>query len=72
MPKELERWGGELRMPGWLRWLLRRGPAPDDTDERAHERRNPEATVDTPLVAMDRAILGPFSESFPDERARRR
>lgn len=71
MPRELEPWGGELRMPGLLRWLLRRGAAPEDSAERLHERRNPAAAVETPLMAMDRAILGPFSEAYPDKRARR-
>ncbi|HET8953984.1 MAG TPA: hypothetical protein VFN44_25905 [Solirubrobacteraceae bacterium] len=72
MPRELEPWGGELRMPGWLRWMLRRGPAPDDSAERVHERRNAETTVETPLMAIDRAIFGPFSEAYPDKRAPRR
>ena len=72
MPRELEPWGGELRMPGWLRWMLRRGPAPEDTTERAHERRNAETPVDTPLMAVDRAVFGPFSEAYPDRQARRR
>ena len=72
MPRELEPWGGELRMPGWLRRMLRRGPAPDDGAERVHERRNAETTVETPLMAIDRAIFGPFSEAYPDKRAPRR
>jgi len=72
MPKELEPWGGELRMPGWLRWMLRRGPAPDDTDECVHERRNQETSTVTPLMNMDRAIFGAFSEAYPDKRAKPR
>jgi hypothetical protein len=71
MPREPEPWGGELRMPGLLRRLLRRGPAPEDSAERVHERRNPDASVETPLMAVDRAVLGPFSETYPDKRARR-
>ena len=71
MPKELEPWGGELRMPGWLRWILRRGPAPVDSAECVHERRNAETSVETPLMAIDRAIFGPFSEAYPDKRATR-
>jgi hypothetical protein len=71
MPRELEPWGGELRMPRWLRWMLRSGPAPEDSPERVHERRNAQTPVDTPLMAMDRAIMGPFSEALADKRARR-
>ena len=70
MSKELEPWGGELRMPGWLRWMLRRGPAPDDSAERVHERRNAETTTMTPLMNLDRAVMGPWSESYPDKRKR--
>ena len=40
MSRDLEPWGGEVRMPGWLRRLLHRADA-DDTPERAHERRQP-------------------------------
>jgi len=72
MPRELEPWGGELRMPGWLRRLLRRGPAPEDSWECVHERRNQETSTVTPQMNADRAIFGPFSDAYPDERARRR
>jgi hypothetical protein len=72
MPRELEPWGGELQMPRWIRRMLRRGAAPEDSPERAHERRNPAASVETPLMAVDRAVFGPFSETFPDKRAGRR
>ena len=72
MPRELEQWGGELRMPGWLRRMLGRGPAPEDTPELIHERRNAETTTMTPLMNMDRAVFGAFSEAHPDERAKRR
>ena len=41
MSRDLEPWGGEVRMPGWLRRLLHRADA-DDTPERAHERRRPD------------------------------
>ena len=68
MPRELEPWGGELQMPKLMRWLLRRGSAPVDTAERVHERRNAETSVETPLMAVDRALLGPFSEAYPDRR----
>jgi hypothetical protein len=72
MPRELEPWGGELRMPKGLRWLLRRGPAPEDTAELVHERRNAETTTMTPLMNLDRAVMGPWSEGYPDQQAKRR
>ena len=72
MPRELEPWGGELRMPRLVRWLMRRGPAPGDSTEAVHERRNAETTTMTPLMNLDRAIMGPWSESYPDERAKRK
>ena len=72
MPRELEPWGGELRMPKPLRWLLRRGPAPADTAELVHERRNAETTTMTPLMNLDRAVMGPWSEGYPDRQAKRR
>ena len=72
MPRELEPWGGELRMPRLFRWLLHRGPVPEDTPELVHERRNAETTTITPLMNIDRAVFGPFSESYPDKRAGRR
>ena len=71
MPRELEPWGGELRMPRAMRWLLRRGPLPEDSPEAVHERRNAETSTVTPLMAIDRAVFGPFSETYPDRRARR-
>jgi hypothetical protein len=70
MERQLEPWGGELRMPGWLRRVLRRGTAPADTPELVHERRNAETTTMTPLMNMDRAVFGPWSESYPDKRSK--
>lgn len=48
MALEREPWGGEARIPRWLRSLLRRPPDPGDTPERAHERhqrRQPDKSV---------------------------
>ena len=72
MVREPEAWGGELRMPRVFRWLLHRGPAPEDTPELVHERRNAETTTMTPLMNVDRAVFGAFSETYPDKRATRR
>ena len=71
MPRELEPWGGELRMPNWMRRLMGRGRAPEDTPELVHERRNAETTTMTPLMNLDRAVMGPWSEGFPDKRRKR-
>ena len=71
MQRELEPWGGELRMPRLLRRLLHKPEPPKDTPECAHEKRNPEATVDTPLMAVDRAIFGGFSDAHPGNLRRR-
>ena len=70
MSRELEPWGGELRMPRVFRWLLHRGAVPEDTPELVHERRNAETTTMTPLMNLDRAVMGPWSESYPDKRKR--
>ena len=72
MPRELEPWGGELRMPGWMRRIFGRGPVPGDSAERIQERRNEETTTMTPLMNIDRAVFGAFSEAYPDKRAPRR
>ena len=39
MPEGSQAWGGEVRVPGWLRRLLRRPAEPSDTPEAAHEAR---------------------------------
>jgi hypothetical protein len=68
--RQLEQWGGELRVPKWMRRLARR-PHGVDTPERAAERgweqRHP---PEGPSVAenVDRAIFGGFSEAHPGNR----
>ena len=39
MAREPQAWGGEVRLPGWLRRLRRRPPAATETAEAAHEAR---------------------------------
>jgi hypothetical protein len=39
MREEPEEWGGAVRLPRWLRRLLRRADPAPDTTERAHEAR---------------------------------
>jgi hypothetical protein len=66
MARELEPWGGEVGMP-----VLRRGNAPADTPERAHERRQPQ---DGPSVLenADRAAVGPLTDLYREGKERRR
>jgi hypothetical protein len=71
MPRELEPWGGEVRMPRWVARLLHR-PVPTDTDERAHERRKPEYPDVSVAENADRAIFGAWSEGHPGNRPRKK
>ena len=59
MPRELEPWGGEVKVPRWLARLLhRRTTAKTDTPERAHERHKPEYPDRTVFENADRALFG--------------
>ena len=66
-----EAWGGEVRMPGWLRRILRRPEAAGDTAEAAHEARKPQPG---PSVAQnaDRAAVGALSDLYREGRTKRR
>jgi hypothetical protein len=44
--REPQAWGGEVRLPGWLRRLLRQAPAAGDTAEAAHEVRKAQQSGD--------------------------
>jgi hypothetical protein len=67
MPQELQPWGGEVHLPGWVRWLLRR-PAPSDTPERTHEARQPKDPGVSVLENADRAVFGAWSEGHPGNK----
>jgi hypothetical protein len=56
-----EAWGGEVRMPGWLRRMLRRPEAPGDSPEGAHEARKPQSERSVAKNA-DRAAMGALSD----------
>jgi hypothetical protein len=72
MPRELEPWGGEVHLlPGWVRRVLRR-PASSDTEERAHERRQPQYSDVSVAENADRAIFGAWSEGHPGNKPPRR
>ena len=67
MSRELEPWGGDVKVPAWIRRLLRR-PAPTDTPERIHEARRPQDPGITVLENVDRAIFGGWSECHPGNK----
>ena len=66
-----EAWGGEVRMPRWLRRVLGRSEPPGDTPEGAHEARKPQSG---PSVAQnaDRASVGALSDLYREGRTKRR
>jgi hypothetical protein len=65
-----EAWGGEVRMPGWVRRMLRR-PAPlGDTAEAAHEARKPQLGSSVAQNA-DRASVGALSDLYREGRTKR-
>jgi hypothetical protein len=70
MARELEQWGGEVRLPAWLRRLLRRPDAPGDTPERAHEGHRPPSTTSV-LQNADRAAMGALTEMYAEGRRNR-
>jgi hypothetical protein len=45
MAREQEDWGGEVRLPGWLRRLLRRPDPEVPAAEVAHEARKARSTL---------------------------
>ena len=69
--RQQEAWGGEVKLPGWLRRMLRRPEQPGPTAEAAHEARKP---VAGPSVGQnaDRAAAGPMTELYHEGRAARR
>jgi hypothetical protein len=71
MSREQEPWGGEVRLPRWLRSLLRRSPEPGDTPERADEKRRRQQPDKSVTAAADRAAAGPLSELYREGRGKR-
>jgi hypothetical protein len=70
MPRDLEPWGGELHLPGWLRRLLKRPAGPGDSPERMHEARRPQEPDVSVAENVDRAVFGGFSEGHPGNKPR--
>jgi hypothetical protein len=71
MARELEPWGGEVHMPGWLRRLLHRQAPPGDTPEHAHERREPRPTTSVAENA-NRAATGSLVDLYREGRGQKR
>jgi hypothetical protein len=65
--RQQQPWGGEVKMPRFLRWMLRRKDAAD-TAERRHEARAPEYPDVSVAENADRAISGAWSEGHPGNR----
>jgi len=65
--RELQAWGGEVKVPRWIRRLLRR-PTPSDTPERVHESRQPSYPDVSVAGNADRAIFGAWSEGHPGNK----
>lgn len=69
--RQQEAWGGEVRMPGWMRKVLRRPDPVGDTPEAAHEARKaqPSASV---MENANRASIGALGEIYHEGRRKRR
>jgi hypothetical protein len=69
--RQQEAWGGEVRMPRWLRRMLGR-PAPlGDTPEGAHEARKPQPGPSV-LQNANRAAVGATTDLYREGRTKRR
>jgi hypothetical protein len=71
VPRELEPWGGEVRMPGWLRRVLHRQAPLGDTPEQAHEKRKAQPTSSVTENA-NRAATGPMVDLYNEGRGDKR
>lgn len=72
MAQELEPWGGDVRLPRWIRRLICRPEDPGDTPERAHERYKGQQPHRSVAGAADRAAVGVLSELYREGRQKRR
>ena len=71
MPREPEAWGGEVRLPGWLRRVLGRESS-TDTPEAAREAHKPDPSDYAKLEHMRAAgTLAPHHSELPRPDSRR-
>lgn len=68
--RQQEAWGGDVRMPRWLRRMLRRPEPLEDSPEGAHEKRNPQPGPSVGQNA-DRAAVGALTELYHEGRKKR-
>jgi len=68
--RQQEAWGGEVRMPRWLRRMLRRPEPPGATPEGAHEARQPQPERSVAKNA-DRAAVGVLSDLYREDHHKR-
>jgi hypothetical protein len=66
--RELQPWGGEVKMPKWMRKVLRRPADADDTPERAHESRQGHHTDRSVLENANRAAVGGMADLYKDDQ----
>lgn len=71
--REQEAWGGEVRLPRWLRRMLRRPEPLGDSPEGAHEARKP-ATSEQQKFDHMRATgtVAPHHSELPRPDSKRR
>jgi hypothetical protein len=72
MARELEEWGGEVRVPGWVRKVLRLGPPAEDSPERRAEAHRRTASTTTVGQNADKAGAGALTELYWEGRRKRR
>ena len=60
-------WGGDVKMPRWLRRLMHRRELPADTPEAAHEKRKPPAQPSV-IENSSRALSGSLLDFYNDGR----
>lgn len=68
MAREREPWGGEVRIPRWLRSLLRVRPFPGTLPERAHERHHRQRPDKSVAQVADCAAVGILSDLYREEQ----
>jgi hypothetical protein len=66
--RELEPWGGEVKMPKWVKKVLRRPPDPENTPEATHEARQGHHTDRTALENANRASAGAMADLYKDDK----
>jgi hypothetical protein len=72
MTRELEPWGGDVRLPRWIRRMLRSREDLGDSPERVHERRKGEQPTKSVAGNADRAAVGILSDLYREGREKRR